>query len=187
MGRPAKELQRKADGMYMVAVRFDGKSYYKSLDTRDEKVAKRRFNFTRQALWNRIRKQTAAENETVLPTQTELDAQQRKKFEMVPDCPGVYFVRWAGDNRAVKIGQSSNIRERCRGYLTHNHEDLFLLAFIPTYNGKADELEKSLHEKFKGLRFKGEWFWLEYPLNEEIRRIGAEQHWEPVALGLNSL
>lgn len=185
MARPRKELQRKPSGIYYVQLYdSDGKRYTKSLDTDDEKVANQRFRYYRQALWNRIRREQ--KEGMLLPTQAELDAQKKSKFELIPECAGVYFVRWAGDNRAVKIGRSNNIRNRVAQYLTHNYEDLFLLAYQPTPNGGDAKLEKEFHERFEGLRFKGEWFWLEYPLSEQIRTIAASQHWEPLAVGLTS-
>jgi hypothetical protein len=65
----------------------------------------------------------------------------------------VYFVQ-LGNSGDIKIGFSTNIKKRMHTLQTSTPENIQLLGFI------AGELptEKMIHEKFRMLRKKGEWF-----------------------------
>lgn len=65
----------------------------------------------------------------------------------------------------VKIGFTSNLNQRMHSLSTANHRPIELLASWP--GNKADE--RILHERFSGLRVRGEWFALQKPIKEWLR------------------
>ena len=65
----------------------------------------------------------------------------------------VYLVR-AGKSNAVKIGFARDIKSRLAKMQIDNHEHLTVIrAWV---GGKQEE--RMLHQKFAGLRLRGEWF-----------------------------
>jgi hypothetical protein len=86
-----------------------------------------------------------------------------------PDAGGVYFMRCGP---YVKIGQSQNIRARCRELQTTAPEDAKLEAFLPIKSRyEARKLERELHRRFWALRNRGEWFRWEDPLVAYVRGL----------------
>ena len=67
----------------------------------------------------------------------------------------VYFIQ-CGDDGPIKIGVASDLDKRLAGLQTANHQELFLLGFIPTAD--AEEMEEFLHVQFDEARVRGEWF-----------------------------
>jgi len=65
----------------------------------------------------------------------------------------VYFIR-VGNHGDIKIGYSTNIKNRIVTLQTSIPENITLLGYV---SGNLS-LEKELHTKFKLLRKKGEWF-----------------------------
>lgn len=76
----------------------------------------------------------------------------------------IYFILNEKSN-AVKIGRAKDIERRLKSLQTANCNELKLIKTIRV-NGslKAQELEKSLHQKFDHLRLLGEWFKAEQEL-----------------------
>lgn len=79
----------------------------------------------------------------------------------------VYFVR---DGEAVKIGRSVSVVGRVRALECANSQPLEVLAII---SGDA-ETEARLHERFKGLNIRGEWFRYEPELQRYIEALCAQ-------------
>lgn len=73
------------------------------------------------------------------------------EHEAVPNGPTVYFVRTGG---AIKIGFSAKVGRRLSGLQTGHHRKLSLIGYLPSTGNE----ELDLHEKFKHLHIRGEWF-----------------------------
>lgn len=70
----------------------------------------------------------------------------------------VYLVQ-QGYTGPIKIGLSDNVCKRIEELQTGNPVELLLIAAIgPMSRKKAEQLEKSLHKKFRHKRIRGEWF-----------------------------
>jgi hypothetical protein len=66
----------------------------------------------------------------------------------------VYFVR-AGKMRAVKIGRTTDFPKRVSFLQIGNHQPIECVLLI---RGGGEELELELHDRFRHLRIRGEWF-----------------------------
>lgn len=75
----------------------------------------------------------------------------------------VYFIQ-EKDKRIIKIGHADDVYSRIKELQTGNSDELELLHW--TTGGRA--LESYLHEKFEGLKKRGEWF---YPDNKLLDLI----------------
>ena len=76
---------------------------------------------------------------------------------------GVYFLTFAEHPQHIKIGVSRELKSRLQNYRTHTPFTVEVLLFIKaTYKVNdplnAKVLEKQLHEQFKHLKHRGEWF-----------------------------
>lgn len=89
-----------------------------------------------------------------------------------PDAGFVYFI---GELTAgpIKIGSSTNVHSRLRSLQTGSPVDLVVLAHFPTEDRFGDE--HSLHEEFRHLRQRGEWFRRGDDLMEHIEWIQRER------------
>ena len=78
-----------------------------------------------------------------------LDKQEYSKF-----C-GVYFIRSASSG-LVKIGSTTDIRNRIRSFDLHSPDELVIELFISTDRPRLEEYE--FHKQFERVRLRGEWF-----------------------------
>lgn len=76
----------------------------------------------------------------------------------------VYFIQ-AIDGGPIKIGKALDIKRRLKSLQTDHYSELRVIASIPD-GGVA--LEKTLHDRFKEYRIRGEWF---EPADELIKYI----------------
>jgi hypothetical protein len=76
----------------------------------------------------------------------------------------VYVIQ-AGEGGPCKIGHAANVSRRLAGMQTATHVQLRVVA---VYEGGEPE-ERALHEQFKAVRLKGEWFKLSLP--DDLNRI----------------
>jgi hypothetical protein len=106
-----------------------------------------------------------------------LAALNRDPRVLTRDC-GIYFIRC---QQLVKIGLSENIPRRLHNLSNMVPFDLQLLAVQPCFLPEIRERELELHERFKVLRHRGEWFRLEEPLTSFIREIAPENAKSPSA------
>lgn len=65
----------------------------------------------------------------------------------------IYFIQ-AGLNGPIKIGVTTNLKQRIKDLQTSNPEKLYLIAAIYEH----PELELYLHKQFKKYHIRGEWF-----------------------------
>lgn len=72
--------------------------------------------------------------------------------ETVPASGFIYFV--TDGTGAVKIGFTENVRRRLAGLQTGHHAPLVLMGAIPA----TLDAEQFIHQKFKHLKIRGEWF-----------------------------
>lgn len=77
----------------------------------------------------------------------------------------VYYVRWENDPLFVKIGYTSNLKNRFSSFLTCSPHRLEILRIEETTDS---HLEKTLHTKFDDYRMAGEWFKYEGDLERYI-------------------
>jgi len=73
----------------------------------------------------------------------------------------VYFIRQgAGNGKGpIKIGMASNLERRLNTLQTGNPVELNFIACIPCDSREeARELERKLHDFFRGSKIRGEWF-----------------------------
>src|SRR5687767_11829930 len=74
--------------------------------------------------------------------------------------PCVYFIRTMHVKSMVKIGWTSNLRARLIDLQTGCPFTLRLMGLIECADAQhAAETEQMLHEKFRALRRRGEWFY----------------------------
>ncbi len=70
----------------------------------------------------------------------------------------IYFI-YSQESNAIKIGRAKNVEKRLKSLQTAHPYPLKLLKTFKVKGGKAaQELEKTLHQKFDHLRLLGEWF-----------------------------
>ena len=75
----------------------------------------------------------------------------------------------------MKLGKGNNPTKRLRTFQTGNPCTLTLLGTIECEDStQAFELEKELHERFKHLRDRGEWFYARYELYQFIKNATEE-------------
>lgn len=84
----------------------------------------------------------------------------------VPSLPGWCYLYVIIGIDCAKIGRSLNPRQRLRELQAGHDTDLELVAAVPCH----DSLEAALHERFKHLKRKGEWF----ALTEELAQFIAD-------------
>ena len=71
----------------------------------------------------------------------------------------VYFIQCNGKNGPIKIGVTSQLKERLETLQTGNPYELRLITSIKLRNmEEAFSLEKKLHKKFRRFLIRGEWF-----------------------------
>jgi hypothetical protein len=87
----------------------------------------------------------------------------------------VYFISTANE-RAVKIGWSSNIAKRLDNLQAANPETLRLVGVVQA--GKAKEAE--YHKRFRGQKIRGEWYRLPGPIRGFLEMLWARRvaRWE---------
>lgn len=83
----------------------------------------------------------------------------------------VYFIR-SGDGGPIKIGVSEYPRRRMAGLQTDHYEQLILIGTVS--GGYAREAK--LHERFKHLNIRGEWFRAESDLVNAIKEMLYDEH-----------
>lgn len=85
---------------------------------------------------------------------------------------GVYFVQ---SGRFIKIGISTDIRNRLRGLLTGSPHDFQLLAYYPAPNIKtAKAREAELHRLFEANHHRLEWFHFAEPLATYVHALSLK-------------
>lgn len=86
--------------------------------------------------------------------------------------PGLIYVIQCGDFPIVKIGhtKSDNLQKR---FHTLQGGNPFRLKVLTYFEGEIEQ-EKALHQRFWGLRVRGEWFRLEGSLVEFVRSKTAQ-------------
>ncbi len=84
-----------------------------------------------------------------------------------PEKEGVYFLQQLD---RIKIGYSSNIKERARGDAFASHP-VRLVAWVPG----GLRREKELHRRFQSQRVHGEWFQLEPPLLDYVKSLQPKE------------
>lgn len=83
----------------------------------------------------------------------------------------VYFVL-NEDSNAIKIGRARDLAKRMKALQTSSPAVLKLIKAIQVEgSGKAQELERSLHQQFSEMRLSGEWFKAEEKLLECINQV----------------
>lgn len=80
--------------------------------------------------------------------QQQLDADFAEEYGILQN---TYIIK-DQDSTLVKIGRSSNVQRRAQQLAGQSGRNLDILAII------TGDVEKQLHEKFKQLRTRGEWF-----------------------------
>lgn len=84
---------------------------------------------------------------------------------MKPNMENVHYVYFIKCGEAIKIGVAENIERRIKEFKVGNPFDITLeFAVCFEDRGKAFEYERELHEYFKHVRVRGEWFeacWVE--------------------------
>lgn len=86
-------------------------------------------------------------------------------FGFKPKCGHIYFIR-AGENGPIKIGFSTDPEQRLRTLQTAHTEKLVMLH--SQVGTKADEAR--LHNRFRNIHVKGEWFEADPSLLEFIHK-----------------
>lgn len=92
----------------------------------------------------------------------------------------LYFIQ-VGDDGPIKIGIASDPASRVKTLQVGNHEHLRLLAYFEPINAK--DAEDSLHNHFRHLKIKGEWFKPRKYLLDSIRYIvdfGLLSFWDKI-------
>jgi len=87
---------------------------------------------------------------------------------MLDNKPCVYFVEAVGTNR-IKIGITTNLSRRFYSLETDSPYKLNLIYAFPGYRNK----EKEIHEKFKHLCVKGEWFKYADEIKDYILKLSS--------------
>jgi hypothetical protein len=83
----------------------------------------------------------------------------------------VYFIL-NEDSKAIKIGRAKDLEKRMKALQTSSPAKLRLIKTVQVGGGKeAQELEKSLHQRFSAIRLAGEWFKAETDLLEYISQL----------------
>jgi hypothetical protein len=85
------------------------------------------------------------------------------------DMRGKVFVYFIRDGEYIKIGRTTNIKQRMSGLQGHNPRPLELLASVVALSS----LEPTLHFKFRHLRIRREWFRAEPDLLAFIAAINS--------------
>lgn len=88
----------------------------------------------------------------------------------------IYFAQ-TSDNQYIKIGKTDDVQKRLSGLQTGTPHTLKLLATMP---GGHDE-ERMLHQRFAGIRARGEWFHTTKALVEFATAAGATLHLSDMA------
>lgn len=77
----------------------------------------------------------------------------------------VYIVQWNDRKREVKIGFSTNLKQRLPEFLTYSTDRLIVLkAFRANFDKEAE-----LHAQFDNCRINGEWFKVDLVLSDFVR------------------
>lgn len=83
----------------------------------------------------------------------------------------VYFIL-NEDSNAVKIGRAKDLEKRMKALQTSSPAKLKLIKSVQVKVGEeAQELEKSLHQRFSAIRLAGEWFKADANLLEYINQL----------------
>lgn len=86
---------------------------------------------------------------------------------------GVYFIRC---RQFIKIGRAKNIRQRLADISCTVPFHLELAAIVPCESvAQAKESEREHHDRFRFLRYRGEWFRYEGELVEYIRGLQEQE------------
>jgi len=91
-----------------------------------------------------------------LPPFYQGSAEQRRRY--------VYFIQCSG---YVKIGTAIDVRARMASIKASNPHQVDIIAIIPA----SDDTEKLLHERFKPLRHKGEWFKPDKSIDAFLKKV----------------
>lgn len=87
----------------------------------------------------------------------------------------IYFI-YDETNDSVKIGRAKNVDKRLRALQTANPHELTILKTICVSNNKkAVQYESQLHNNFKHLNLKGEWFIYNSELQSYIEDDGEKE------------
>lgn len=78
----------------------------------------------------------------------------------------IYFLKEWGNNNVVKIGRTTNLKQRIKKLQTGNSKKLYYYKTSIVNDNKL--IEKQLHEKCKDKCIRDEWFYL---TNQEIKHI----------------
>lgn len=82
----------------------------------------------------------------------------------------VYFIKTRDNAQLIKIGKAADVQKRLGQLQTGNASQLKLMGTIECSSEmEALELERKLHEMFKDLRVRGEWFRCSQNLRNFIR------------------
>ena len=76
---------------------------------------------------------------------------------MKPIIEYVYFIQVV-ENGPIKIGKTRNIASRLISLQSGNHEKIVLLYSLHNTKPKIRLIERSLHDRFKRHKIRGEWF-----------------------------
>lgn len=105
---------------------------------------------------------------------------KKNKPQNLPPSDGfVYYVRWENDPFLVKIGYTSNLKNRFSSFLTCNPHRLEVLRIEETTDS---HFEKILHAKFDDYRIAGEWFKYEGDLERYVTNLDVNLHTELLSL-----
>lgn len=102
-----------------------------------------------------------------------------KSKNPVPASGFVYYVRWENDPSLVKIGYTSNLKNRFSSFLTCSPHRLEILRIEEAIDSHH---EKRLHAKFDDYRIAGEWFRYEGALEGYIAGLNIDMHTELLSL-----
>lgn len=92
----------------------------------------------------------------------------------------IYFLQ--NKNGFIKIGQTTNLKQRLKAFKNANPENLNLLLSLPIEI--SDDLsEKTIHQKFKKYRYKGEWFKPNQEIYDFITSYGGKTQQEDIRKG----
>lgn len=86
---------------------------------------------------------------------------------------GVYFVQ-VGTDGPIKIGRGVSVMDRVNGIQTHNPYPVRLLFVIPIHAYLAPRIEGFLHDKFRRLHIRGEWYDPDEELLDFIRMLRSD-------------
>lgn len=150
---------------------------YQSYDSEEEARAATAVDKRRDIRLARRLDHAAKTERRMLGIRAKLDHAEARKQIREKRGAMVYLIRCLVDERGpVKIGHAADMEWRLGGLRNGNPWDLVVLATSSRMpKSKAVALEMSLHEEFKHLRMRGEWFrWTDelLTLPERIAALG---------------